>query len=164
MATACGCKDPGWDFGFKKSAPVSPQVVPAPIDLLLARTIRIHPFTQTRVLDEAGGIRGVDVRIEADDAYGDATKAFGDFRFEMYHFVTNSLDPKGERIATWNVSLLDPKQNLVHWDKITRTYEFKLQWDQPIPVGKRYVLVAVFSSPFTRRIMDERVFVSGQYE
>jgi len=164
IATACGCGDAGWGFGFKQSAAAPPQAVPAPIDLLLPKTIRIHPFTQTRVFDEAGGIKGVDVRIEAVDAYGDATKAFGDFRFEMYDFVTNSLDPKGKRIATWNESLLEPKRNLLHWDKITRTYEFKLQWDRPIPVGKRYVLVAVFSSPFTRRIIDERVFVSGQHE
>ena len=37
------------------------------------------------------------------------------------------------------------------------------RWDlNPIPVGQRFVLVAVFTSPFTQRLFAERVFVSGQ--
>ena len=62
-----------------------------------------------------GGIKGVDVRIEAVDAYGDAPKAFGNFRFEMYKFVPNSLDPKGKRLATWEESVLEPKANDKTW-------------------------------------------------
>ena len=80
----------------------------------------------------------------------------------MFQFARNSVDHKGKRIATWEESLLEPKKNLIHWDKITRTYEFKLQWDRPIAVGRRFVLVAVFSSPFSDRMFAERVFVSGE--
>ncbi len=163
----CGCKGRkwslrGWNSGTKASPAEPRQAVPKPINLILPRSIRIHPFTGTRTFDEAGGIKGIDVRIEARDAYGDAAKAFGSFRFEMYEFVPNSLDPKGNRIATWQEDLLKPKKNLLHWDKITRTYEFKLQWNQPIPVGRRFVLLAFFSSPFTERFSDERIFISGQ--
>ena len=157
-----GCGSEGWNVGFKSHAAAKSQAVPEPISFLLPKTIRIHPFTGTRTFDEAGGVRGIDVRIEAADSYGDATKAFGDFRFELYQFQPNSPDPKGRRIATWQVPLLEPKANLVHWDSITRTYEFKLQWDEPIPVGERFVLVCVFSSPFTERRFAQRVFVSGQ--
>jgi hypothetical protein len=161
-ASAAGCNGTG--FGLRANSAVSDsrRVVPAPINLMLPKTIRIHPFTGTRTFDEAGGIKGVDVRIEAIDAYGDAVKAFGNFRFEMYYFLPNSLDPRGERIAVWEEDLLEPRKNLMHWDKITRTYEFKLQWDQPIPVGQRFVLEATFASPFTDRLYDQRVFVSGQ--
>jgi hypothetical protein len=142
------------------SAPATP--IPEPVSLMLPKEIRIHPFTGTRTFDDAGGIKGIDVRIEAVDAYGDATKAFGDFRFELYTFKENSPDPKKQRIALWEVPLMDPKTNLTHWDNITRTYEFKLQWDQAIPVGQKFVLVAVYSSPYTQREFAERTFVSGQ--
>jgi len=156
-----GCNSDGWRFGTKSPISREKQEIPQPISLLLPKSIRVHPFTG-RTFDEAGGISGIDVRIEALDAYGDATKAFGDFRFEMYHHVANSLDPKGAMIAIWEESLLEPKKNLLHWDKTTRLYTFKLQWDRPVPVGKRLVLVASFDSPFTERLTDQWEFVSGQ--
>ena len=153
---ACGPEGPG-------PAPrPGQQPVPPPIDLLLPGSIRIHPFTGTRTFDVKGGVKGIDVRIQALNAYGDATKAFGEFRFELYEFLPNSRDPKGKRLGLWRNDVLEPKVNLLHWDSITRTYSFKLQWYEPVPVGQRFVLAAVFSSPFTERLFDERVFVSGQ--
>jgi len=139
-----------------------PVEVPSPIDLLLPKSIRIHPFTGTRVFDQAGGVTGIDARIEAIDGYGDANKAFGQFRFELFRFKPNSRDPKGRRLAVWRVAADSPKNNRAHWDSITRTYQFKLAWDESIPVGQKFVLLAVFDSRFTDRLMDERVFVSGQ--
>ena len=136
--------------------------VPAPLHLLLPRAIRIHPFTGTRTFDEAGGVKGIDVRVEALDAYGDATKAFGKFHFVLYQYQPDSPSPRGPRVATWEEDLLDPEKNLVHWDAITRAYAFKLQWYRAIPVGQKFILAVDFSSPFTARKFDERVFVSGQ--
>jgi hypothetical protein len=137
--------------------------VPAPLHLLLPHEIRIHPFTGTRTFDEAGGVRGLDVRVEAKDAYDDLTKAFGRFFFELYEFRTDSPDPKGERLATWEEDLLDPRDNLRHWGgMVARRYHFRLQWDQPIPVGRKFVLTVAFTSPWTDRLSDEHVFVSGQ--
>lgn len=165
LATAAclgGCEAGKWDVDAKGSEAAGAHPVPEPISLTLPQGIRLHPFTGTRTFDNNGGIRGIDVRIEASDAYGDATKAFGEFRFEMYDYAPNSIDPRGQRIATWTESLQEPQKNLLHWDKITRTYEFKLRWDQPIPVGRRFVLAAYFSSPFTPRLDAQRVFISGQ--
>jgi hypothetical protein len=144
------------------SSPNTAQQVPQPISLMLPKSIAIHPFTGMRVFDDAGGVKGIDVRIEAKDSYGDSTRAFGDYRFELYTFRPNSLDPKDAQIATWEVPLTDPKVNRLHWDNITRTYKFRLQWNQPIPVGQHFVIVVVFSSPLTERMFAERVFVSGQ--
>jgi len=137
------------------------QRVPEPIDLLLPKEIRIHPFTGTRTFDRSGGVKGVDVRIEAIDAFGDATKAFGNFRFALYRYRSTG-DHKGRRIATWVESLLEPEKNLLHWDSIARAYKFKLQWYHPIAVGTKVVLTATFSSPFTERKFAERTFLSGQ--
>lgn len=159
---AVGCNNDNWRFGMKAPSADVLQPVPEPINLLLPNAIRIHPFTGTQIFDADRNLRGVDVRIEVMDAYGDAAKAFGDFRFEMYQFIPNSIDPKGKRIATWEESLIEPKKNLLHWDKITRTYEFKLQWDEPIAPGRQFVLLAYFDSPFTDRLQTERVFTGGK--
>jgi len=161
LSVVGGCGRQDWSLQTKAPTGEGLRPVPSPIDLMLPKSIRIHPFTG-RMFDEAGGVSGIDVRIEAIDHYGDATKAFGNYRFEIYRFVPNSLDPKGKRLATWDEALLDPKKNLLHWDKMTRMYVFKLQWDRPIPVGQRVVLLVTFDSPFTPRLSDERQFVSGQ--
>ncbi len=167
LLAAAGCTD--GDVGLGAAPATQPgngggasQAVPAPIDLLLPQRIRIHPFTGTRTFDAAGGVRGIDVRIEATDAFEDPTKAFGDFRFELYTHEAHGPDPKGRRIAVWRVSLLEARQNVLHWDGIAKRYQFKLKWTHPIPVGQQFVLTATFTSPFSRRLFDERVFVSGQ--
>lgn len=134
--------------------------VPAPINLLLPQSIRIHPFTGVRALDAKSKIRGLEVRMEAIDAYQDAGKAFGDFRFELYSFEPNSAQRKGEIIESWHVSLMDPKDNVVHWDPITRAYIFKLQAYRPIESGRRLILVAVFTSPYTNRLFAEYELVA----
>jgi len=162
MLIAGGCGDSGnWTLGTKGETSGPQQQVPEPVNLLLPESVSIHPFTG-RTFAENGGISGIDVRIETLDHYGDPTKAFGEFRFELYGFVPNRLDPKGKRIASWEESLLDPGTNLLHWDKITRMYIFKLQWAEPIAVDRRVVLVATFDSPFTDRMSTERQFVLGQ--
>jgi len=138
--------------------------VPQPVNLLLPKSINIHPFTVTRTFDQAGGIRGVDVRVEAFNAFHEATKAFGSFRFEVHTFQSPNLKPKGKLCGIWEVepSLLDPRENLRYWNRSQQMYEFKLQWDKPIPVGQKFVLVAVFTSPFTQRLTAQRVFTSGE--
>lgn len=136
--------------------------VPEPIDLLLPQEIRLHPFTGTRVFSADGGITGIDVRVEALDAFGDATKAFGEFRFELYAYAPYRPDHKGKQLAIWPANVESPKVNRAHWNSIARTYHFKLEWKNPIPVGQKFVLRAIFQSRFTPRLFDERVFVSGQ--
>ena len=133
-----------------------------PLNLLLPRLIRIHAFTKTRTFDEAGGLKGVDVRIEAKDAYDEATKAFGKFRFELYTIQPHDPDPKRNQVMTWEEDLTSPKKNRLHWHRDHHMYIFKLIWDRPIPAGQEFVLRAVFTSPYTKRLIDERTFVSGQ--
>ena len=167
-AGAAGCDGgkfdlkPPWETASTQRPEPAAKQVPEPIHLLLPKAVRIHPFTGTRTFDEAGGVKGIDVRVEAIDAYGDGAKAFGNFQFALYEHRPDSSDPKGRRIATWEEDLLEPRKNLLHWDSITRAYAFKLQWYRPIPVGARFVLTVDFSSPFTERKSAERVFISGQ--
>jgi hypothetical protein len=145
------------------TAPGDIQAVPPALNVLLPTKIRIHPFTGMRTFEEAGNVKGLDVRIEALDAWGDTIKAFGDFRFELYSFMPNSTERKADnKLVVWEVPLTDPKDNFVHWNSINRAYEFKLQWAAGITAGQRYVLVAVFTSPYTKRLFAERIFIAGQ--
>ena len=164
VVLAGGCSGgPGWSVSGARPEPAAEGSVkiPPPVNYLLPKSVNIHPFTGMRTFDEAGGIRGIDVRVEAKDAFGDATKAFGKFIFQLYQFLPQNPNPKGKLIMTWEEEMLDPQKNLLHWN-IHRTYEFKLLWDSPIPVGQKFVLEVIFSSPFTQRLTAERVFVSGQ--
>ena len=168
-----GCVDMTQWLGGTDTPPPSTQPapreytqidVPQPISLLLPKKINIHPFTTTRTFDKDGGIRGVDVRVEVFNAFQEATKAFGSFRFELFTHKRNAEDPKGEKREIWEIepSMLDAKENLRYWNRSQQMYEFKLQWDKPIPVGEKFVLQAVFTSPFTDRLITQRVFMSGQ--
>jgi len=167
-----GCDAGNW-FGGSDTVPLtSPpnehqyaQIdVPQPINLLLPKSINIHPFTVTRTFDDAGGIRGIDVRVEAFNAFHEATKAFGSFRFELHTHQAPAPTAKGELREIWEIepSLLDPKENMRYWNRSQQMYEFKLQWTKPIPVGQKFVLTAVFTSPFTERLTTRRIFISGQ--
>lgn len=177
LAAAGGGCDTAWNPGnwFGKSGRPQPTTAPAPrrharvdvprpINLLLPKKINIHPFTGTRKFDDAGGVKGIDVRVEVFDYFRGPTRAFGDFRFELYSFRNNSLDPKRKLKSVWEIepSMMDPRENLRYWNRSQQMYEFKLQWKKPIPVGQKFVLVAVFTSPFTERMIAERVFTSGE--
>ena len=82
--------------------------VKPPLSLMLPHTVRIHPFTGVRTLD--GNVRGLEVRIEALDAFEDATKAFGSFHFELFHFRPFSPEHKGELIESWEIDLMNPRE------------------------------------------------------
>lgn len=146
------------------SPPVRPLPMPEPLDLTLPKQIHVHPLTSSRVFGEAGGVTGIDLRIEALDDWGDSTKAFGRFRFELYRHA-GGADPKGPCQAVWNNEDLDlssAKRNRAHWNKFQRTYDFRLGWQAPIPVGHRLVIVAYFESEFGSRLSDQRVLIAGQ--
>ena len=142
--------------GCPPQAPKGEVPVPEPLGLLLPKRMRIHPFSD--VIARSGGAQQVEVRIEAFDAFGDATKMFGDFRFELYALKPRSTDKRGRLIDSWDVSIMAGEMNLVHWDGITLTYVFKLDWDKPLAGNQPFVMRAVFSSPFTQRFITERVF------
>ncbi len=137
------------------------QPVPSPINMLLPKSIHIHPLTGgSRVFE--GGLRGLEVQLAAKDSFGNTTKAFGDFVFELYDYRPNSPDPKGPRIAVWEESTLDPKLNSRFWDETRRMYEFRLQWDYTPTPGRKFVVTVRFSSPFSERLFAQYTFITGE--
>jgi len=143
--------------GCPNNAPAPGDVpVPEPMNLLLPKRMRIHPFSD--VLDVRRGSQQIEVRIEAVDAFGDPTKMFGEFRFEAYVLKPRSTDRRGRLLETWDVSIMDGKTNLKHWDNVTRMYVFKLDWNRPSIGRQPFVMRVVFTSPFTTRFIVERTF------
>jgi hypothetical protein len=153
-AGVLGCTgDEGWVRPTGSGARAVDQV-PHPINLLLPKQVEIHPFT--RIARFGDGTGGVHARVKALDAFGAETRAFGKFRFELYEIRRQSLQRKGRRLADWEVNLAEPDLNLLHWDRHTRSYEFKLAWDHTLPAGRDVLLTVSFTSRFTTRLNDER--------
>lgn len=147
--------------GCRPEAADVARPVPAPIHLLLPRELKFHSFSKTnRVFDGDG--KGMEVFVQALDAFGDPTKAFGTFRFEMYSPQPGRPGERGTQVATWEIDVYDPEDNLRHWNSFAPAYKFRLRWAHPVPLGQEFILVAVFSSPHTRRIFAEQEFISGQ--
>ena len=140
LSGLCGC-----------SGSASQVAVPAPMDNLLSESVRLGPWLR---MDPT--IPGVEVTVQARDRQGDFTKAFGTFRFEVYSYRDASLDHRGKQLAVWDIPLMDPQANRVHWEDIHRAYKFRLQWDGSR--SGRYLMVVYFDSPFTQRLTDQRVF------
>jgi hypothetical protein len=154
LAAACapGCGD--------ATPPAGGVEVKPPLSYMLPHEIRIHPFTGLRTLDK--DFRGLEVRMEAMDAYQDTTKAFGTFRFELYAFKPYSSNPKGALIESWEVDLMNSRENVIRWDPITRSYVFRLGLNESVPAGRRLVLTAAFESPYSlnRLFAKEYEFVA----
>jgi hypothetical protein len=154
LAAACagGCAD--------ATPPPGGIEIKPPLSLMLPHTIRVHPFTGLRTLE--AGVRGLDVRMEALDAYEDTTKAFGTFRFELYEFKPYSSNRKGALIESWEVDLMNSRENVIRWDPITRSYRFKLGLNESVPAGRRLVLAVSFESPysFNRLFAPEYEFIA----
>lgn len=133
---------------------------------LLPREIRLHPFTGTRTFAPAGGLSGVEARVEVINHLGEPTNAFGNFLFMLYAYRQHEADPRGGRLDTWQIELTGTKQNLLYWDSLSRTYKFPLVLREPLPVGRQAVLEVYFQDPAqpegSPRLFDRRVFVSGE--
>ncbi len=139
--------------------PPEPRPTPPP---LLPRRVRLHPFTRTWPGDEGPGAGGIEARVEAIDHFGDTTKAFGTFRFEMFAYRPHQAEPAGRRLEVWSVDLMDADANLIHWDRLSRTYKFRLMWSRPFPADRQFVLRVTFLPPAGPRLFDEQTFVASE--
>lgn len=123
-------------------------------DLLMPAQIEILPFSKPRSFDADQIPDGIEVVLRPLDSFGDQTKAVGIFRFELYLFQKASAEPRGQRIGFWEENLGTHEGQVLHWDRITRTYRFRLSLaGQPVRPGK-YVLEVTYLSPVGMRLSD----------
>jgi hypothetical protein len=142
------------DPGVKKNGPVPAGNCQEQYDLLLPDRIDILPFTKPKSWDNDQKPDGIEVVLRPLDSFGDQTKAIGLFRFELFLYKTASSDSRGPRIGFWEENLNSRDAQYKHWDRITRTYRFRLGWSgQQVRPGK-YVLEVTYIAPSGQRLSD----------
>ena len=111
---------------------------------------RLHPtFTQIKSWTGKAKADGIEAVIEFDDQFGDPTRAAGQVRFELYKFLFDSPDHRGQRLAIWATSLSGKDDQMAHWDPAARAYSFQLNFDK-ISTEHSYVLTAQYDRDATR--------------
>lgn len=86
-------------------------------------SMRIHPLT--RVV-EADGQLIIEARVEFADADGSTTRGVGQLRLML---IETAGQRAGTLVQEWTVDLRHGGTNGLHFDDITRTYQFRLELD-----------------------------------
>jgi hypothetical protein len=124
------------------------------LQLLLPTRIEILPFTKPKSWDNDPIPDGIEVVLRPLDTFGDQTKAVGQYRFELYVFQNANSNPRGKRIGFWEEDLSTKASQYKHWDRITRTYRFRLAWTEEKVKPGRYVLDVTYTPPTGDRLKD----------
>jgi len=75
------------------------------------------------------------------DASGQSVQLPCIWRFELYHFVPRSSEPRGFRITLWpDVDVTATAEDDTHWEAFLKGYEFYLPLEEELQPGKKYVL------------------------
>lgn len=103
---------------------------------------------------------GIEIMLEAKDAFGDPVKVLGAFNFELYSAPAGPASAKaGERISLWRVELTADSLP-GYWERAPRLYKFPLQLDQPATLSPgHYVLEATYVSPW-----DDKLFATYEFD
>jgi hypothetical protein len=105
------------------------------------RRMRIHPLTQFATNRDTGQLI-IEARIEFFDEHGHTCKGVGQVLLDLH--ATGS-GRNSEPLETWALDLVDPAVNYDHYDELTRTYLFRLEFD-PRVLPERPELWAYFRS------------------
>ncbi len=87
------------------------------------RRLRIHPLSQL-VTDRESGRLLIEVRLEFFDRLGHTSKAVGQVLIDLL-----AGERGGDPIVTWAKDLSAVEANREHYDDLTRTYLFRLEFD-----------------------------------
>jgi len=129
------------------------------VELMMPKTIEIqHYLTRPRDFTGDGNADGLEVVLVARDSFGDSVKCVGTFHFELYTMRLASGDKLGERIGFWPVTINSDKSMVQYWDRVTRSYLFKLQLSDGRLAPGRYVLTAQLITPAGTKLYDTYEF------
>ena len=130
--------------------------------------LRINPtFTRFRSFDADTRPLGIEADVELRDEFRDPTKGGGSIYFELYRYIPEGPDVRGEQIgqpARYDLSTVAAQRE--HWQNIVRSYRFRLPWHDLDP-AERYVLSATYE-PRTEdrgeRLFDQLVILPRREE
>jgi hypothetical protein len=92
--------------------------------------MRVYPASRF-VADQQSQRIVLEARIELLDDMGDAIKGVGTFQFELLGTPGQGRTLLDRGLYTWEVPVLNLEQQHLRYDKITRTYLFRLKMDEP---------------------------------
>lgn len=120
-------------------------------------SMEIHPLSRIQAQD--GRRRAViDAHIVFTDQAGDEVKSVGMLRIELYR-ERGPVEGLGERdqIERWAVDLTDPTVNADAYDRVTRTYRFRLEGAPPESrESESFVLRAWLRLPSGTQLIAQR--------
>ena len=143
--------------GQPKGRPVAELAdawVPRPVAL------RIYPATRFVVEDE---VATLDARVELFDAMGDATKASGLARFELFDGPSSGNPVSGGPglLYRWDIVLTTLGDQRTYFDPVTATYAFPLKIDSLDAIKDAVYLRATLNLAEGQRLNDEQVVKTG---
>ncbi|RMF82518.1 MAG: hypothetical protein D6744_06005 [Planctomycetota bacterium] len=129
------------------------------VDLMMPRSIEIQKYlTRPRDFDGNGVDDGIEIILAVNDSFDDPIKCVGEFHFELYTLRMASGDRLGERVAFWPVKVNDAEAVRQYWDRMSRFFQFDLQFpDNVLPTG-RYILTARLRTPTGEQLFDQYEF------
>lgn len=134
-----------------KGGPGSAQTQPAAPEIWRPEPVTMRVFPSSRFVKEGEQV-SLEARIELLDAMGDSIKWAGMFRFELYASGTASGPALGQRLYSWNASVLSLDDQKQFYDPITRTYLFRLRLDDAVTPQQETVLRVGMTRPNGTRI------------
>ena len=106
-----------------------------------AESLRIYPSTR---FIESDGQTLLQARVELRDQMGDAIKAAGTLRFDLFA-SSASGEALGERLYHWGVDMITLADQKAHFDSVTRTYQYRLRLDDATASQQPTVLRVTFN-------------------
>lgn len=125
--------------------------------------VSVSYFTEVRDFSGDGNIDGLDVRVTLEDRFGDAVKALGDFRVELFSHLPRSNDPRGGQISNWFVSVNSAEDLEKYWDSTDRAFRFPLALSRTVQARRAIVQVTYYVPDGSGKMLfGERVIRIGQ--
>lgn len=107
------------------------------------RPVGARVYPSTRFVRE-GRDALLEARVELTDEMGDAVKAAGELRLDLFA-SDDSGTSLGRRLYSWQVELLTLDDQQTYWDAITRTYLLRLRLDNREAARRPTVLRVSFA-------------------
>lgn len=114
--------------------------------------VRVDSFTRLSKTEEGRGY--LEARVQVLDKDGHPMRAIGKFRIELFAFQRQAPDPRGDRLAVWNIDIQDHEDNRRYFDVLINGYTFPLEMpvNAPADASGKYVVEATFIRPDGRRV------------
>lgn len=103
-------------------------------------------------LREREGQPRLEMRIELQDAMGDAVKTSGEYQIQLFSHFRLGETVGGLSLGQWNIPVLSLADHRERYDPITRTYQFLLNLDSRLTLSEPLLATVTFNSVFGGRL------------